>query len=133
MYRSPLLLLCGIAIVCDIQYTDEMTQKDMMQAQVLEMRRGAIVLVILSHLHTPHYGYELLQKLEGASFSIDAGTLYPLLRRLEKQGVLGSEWNTADNRPRKYYHLSNDGARFYSALKSEWQEMTKAINVAIKE
>ena len=110
-----------------------MTQKDMIQAQLLEMRRGTIVLAILSHLGTPRYGYELLQRLEHASFVIDAGTLYPLLRRLEKQGVLQSEWSTTDNRPRKYYRLSKEGVRFYDDLKREWHDMTTTINTMIKE
>lgn len=110
-----------------------MVDKTNANSQLLEMRRGTIVLAILSQLHRPHYGYELLQSLEHAAFSIDAGTLYPLLRRLEKQGVLESEWSTSDNRPRKYYQLSQEGAAFYAELRDEWVAMTEAINMMIKE
>ena len=110
-----------------------MAEKDLLSTQMLEMRRGAIVLALLSQLDTPRYGYDLLQKLESAAFVIDAGTLYPLLRRLEKQGVLESLWNTTESRPRKYYRLSEDGKTFYASLKQEWQQMTAAINAMVKE
>lgn len=110
-----------------------MVDKDNLASQQLEMRRGAIVLALLSQLHTPRYGYDLLQKLKSATFNIDAGTLYPLLRRLEKQGVLESTWDTSDSRPRKYYRLSHQGELFYTALKHEWSTMTTAINTMIQE
>jgi len=97
------------------------------------MRRGTIVLALLSQLTTARYGYDLLQKLKSAAFTIDAGTLYPLLRRLESQGVLESTWDTTESRPRKYYRLSAEGEAFYTSLKREWYEMTDAINTMIKE
>lgn len=110
-----------------------MVQTELWQTQQLEMRRGTIVLVILSQLDRPRYGYDLLQTLEHAAFIIDAGTLYPLLRRLEKQGLLESSWETSETRPRKYYRRSEAGERFYQRLREEWIEMTKAINEMIKE
>lgn len=133
MRRYYFIIVFGIAILCSIQYIDYMTQKDMTSSQTLEMRRGTIVLAILSQLRSPQYGYALLQRLEHASFTIDAGTLYPLLRRLEKQSVLQSTWETSDARPRKYYRLSKEGDQFYADLKAEWQAMNKAINEMIKE
>ena len=110
-----------------------MVQTDLIQSQQLEMRRGTIVLAILSQLDHPRYGYDLLQTLEYAAFTIDAGTLYPLLRRLEKQGVLESTWETSETRPRKYYRRSAVGDQFYVRLRQEWTEMTHAINEMIKE
>ncbi len=109
-----------------------MADKNLLQTHQLEMRRGAIVLALLGQLETAQYGYDLLQKLKSAAFTIDAGTLYPLLRRLENQGILESIWNTTESRPRKYYHLSRDGEAFYVALKREWHEMTDAINNIIR-
>jgi PadR family transcriptional regulator PadR len=101
--------------------------------QALELRRGTIVLATLSTLHTPHYGYGLLQKLEDAGIAVDAGTLYPLLRRLEKQGVLDSKWDTSDARPRKFYTLSNKGRDLQKRLTAEWRQTTTKLNDMLKE
>lgn len=106
---------------------------DFFTNQILEMRRGTIVLAILSQLSTPRYGYGLLQQLESAKIPIDAGTLYPLLRRLEKHGVLESEWETSESRPRKYYRLSGDGQRLYLQLIEEWSVMSDTISQMTKE
>ena len=100
--------------------------------QALELRRGTIVLATLSTLHTPHYGYGLLQKLEEAGIAVDAGTLYPLLRRLEKQGVLESSWDTSDTRPRKFYALSSMGQELYARLATEWRDTAHKLNDMMK-
>lgn len=104
-----------------------MTKDNMSASQLLELRRGVIVLATLSQLQTPRYGYGLLQRLEQSGMAIDAGTLYPLMRRLEKQGVLESHWETSETRPRKYYQLSEQGRSLYGELLSEWQQMTANI------
>lgn len=104
-----------------------MTKDSMSASQLLELRRGVIVLATLSQLQTPRYGYGLLQRLEQSGMAIDAGTLYPLMRRLEKQGVLESHWETSETRPRKYYQLSEQGRSLYGELLSEWQQMTANI------
>jgi PadR family transcriptional regulator, regulatory protein PadR len=101
--------------------------------QTLELRRGTIVLAILSTLRKPLYGYALLQHLEESGITVDAGTLYPLLRRLEKQGALQSEWDTSDPRPRKYYTLSPQGRDLYVRLVEEWSRTTDKLKVIIKE
>lgn len=110
-----------------------MSAEETYESQLLELRRGAIVLAILSQLRVPCYGYGLLQKLERGSISIDAGTLYPLLRRLERQGVLESSWEEGDTRPRKYYRLSVEGEKLYSQLVTEWSVLTKSLEAMIKE
>ncbi len=84
-----------------------------------ELRRGTIVLASLQLLRTPGYGYSLLEQLASVGFPTDANTLYPLLRRLEKQGYLDSEWNTDDARPRKFYRTSEAGIRLASVLTQE--------------
>lgn len=106
---------------------------DFLNNQVLELRRGTIVIAVLGLLHTPHYGYGLLQALEKTGVSIDAGTLYPLLRRLEKQGVLESVWENSDVRPRKYYRLSSGGSKLYTELVKEWNEMTETVKRLLEE
>lgn len=92
-----------------------------------ELRRGTVVLASLELLRAPGYGYGLLQELERHGFVTDANTLYPLLRRLEKQGYLTSEWNTGEARPRKFYRTSADGIRLTESLTREWHGLTEAI------
>jgi len=96
-------------------------------AHVQELRRGTIVVACLRLLRKPGYGYSLLEQLASHGFETDANTLYPLLRRLEKQGYLESEWNTDQSRPRKFYLTSDDGEKLAEALTGEWQLLTRAI------
>lgn len=92
-----------------------------------ELRRGTVVLASLLILRTPEYGYRLLEKLEDAGISVDANTLYPLLRRLEKQGLLTSDWNTEDTRPRKYYATTDAGREMAMHLGSDWARLNRAL------
>ncbi|WP_243233474.1 PadR family transcriptional regulator [Microbacterium sp. CIAB417] len=92
-----------------------------------ELRRGTIVLACLQLLREAGYGYSLLEQLEAHGFATDANTLYPLLRRLEKQGYLTSEWNTEEARPRKFYRTSEAGIRLADTLTDEWRALTGAI------
>src|SRR5690606_33303355 len=88
----------------------------------LEIRRGIVVLAVLSQLDTARYGYSLIQELNTQGFEIEEGTLYPLLRRLEQQGLLESEWEEGEARPRKYYRISPVGRRVLEELTAEWQQ-----------
>lgn len=88
----------------------------------LELRRGIVVLAVLSQLETARYGYSLIQQLTEQGLDIEEGTLYPLLRRLEKQGLLESEWEVGEARPRKYYQISEAGREVLTVLKQEWFE-----------
>jgi DNA-binding PadR family transcriptional regulator len=92
-----------------------------------ELRRGTVVLACLQLLRTPGYGYGLLEDLARHGFATDANTLYPLLRRLEKQGFLRSEWNTEEARPRKFYRTSPEGVSLADSLHREWASLTSAI------
>ncbi|WP_199922404.1 PadR family transcriptional regulator [Microterricola viridarii] len=99
---------------------------------VQELRRGTVVLACLVRLATPDYGYALLETLNARGFAVDAGTLYPLLRRLEKQGLLSSAWNTEDARPRKFYTTSALGQQLAAALTAEWGDIDRSLR-ALKE
>lgn len=88
----------------------------------LELRRGIVVLAVLSQMDTARYGYHLIQRLAAQGLDIEEGTLYPLLRRLEKQGLLESEWEVGEARPRKYYRISPSGQAVLTALIDEWQK-----------
>ncbi len=92
-----------------------------------ELRRGTVVVAALASLRTPGYGYRLLESLARSGFEVDANTLYPLLRRLEKQGLLTAEWNTEDTRPRKYYRTSPAGQDVLAALRADWRALDAAI------
>ncbi len=99
---------------------------------VQELRRGTVVLGCLCVLTEPRYGYALLATLEEAGLAVDANTLYPLLRRLEKQGLLTSEWNTDEARPRKFYVVSPLGSRVREALAAEWTELNRHLGTVIQ-
>ena len=88
----------------------------------LELRRGVVVLAVLSQMDTARYGYSLIQLLAERGLEVEEGTLYPLLRRLEKQGLLASEWDVSEARPRKYYQLSADGRKVLATLTGDWFE-----------
>lgn len=92
-----------------------------------ELRRGTVVLACLLILKQPNYGYALLDQLDRSGFAVDANTLYPLLRRLEKQGLLSSDWNTEESRPRKFYRTSEEGTALADALSRDWDELHTAF------
>lgn len=93
-----------------------------------ELRRGTITIGVLSQLFEPQYGYSLVTILKERGISVDPGTLYPLLRRLEKQGLLESEWETSETRPRKYYVLSEMGKEVFNLLWEEWKRTVDVLN-----
>jgi PadR family transcriptional regulator, regulatory protein PadR len=94
----------------------------------LELRRGILVLAVLTQLAKPQYGYSLMQRLTERGLTIDQGTLYPLLRRLEDQGLLGSEWQVEEARPRRYYVISEKGAQVLRQLAGEWQSLVGVMD-----
>lgn len=94
----------------------------------LELRRGLLTLSVLSQLQKPHYGYSLLQVLDKKGMDIDQNTLYPMLRRLEEQGFLNSNWSVEESRPRKYYVLNEQGKEALAELKRQWHVLAKAMN-----
>lgn len=106
---------------------------EILASLTLELRRGTIILSVLSQLGMPKYGYALVQSLENKGVVVDPSTLYPLLRRLEKQGLLMSEWETGGTKPRKYYRRTVFGEQVYSQLKSQWMAMTEDIERLLKE
>jgi len=87
-----------------------------------ELRRGIIVLAVLSQLDEEQYGYSLLKRLSDQGLELDQGTLYPLLRRLESQGLLKSNWNVEGSRPRRYYVVSPEGQELLPQLEKEWNK-----------
>lgn len=106
---------------------DLMVNDQLLEGLVLELRRGLLILSVLSQLKEQEYGYSLIQKLQAKDFIIEAGTLYPLLRRLEKQGLLDSTWDLVDNRQRRYYKISNAGKKLYDQLTIEYKSLNSIM------
>lgn len=94
---------------------------------VQELRRGTVVLAALASLEQPRYGYALLEHLAAHGIRVEGNTLYPLLRRLEKQGLLTSAWNTDESRPRKFYRLTREGQSVLRSLTREWHSLNNAV------
>ena len=99
---------------------------------ILELRRGVIVLAVLSQLGEQQYGYSLIKRLSEGGLEIDQGTLYPLLRRLESQGLLTSDWRIEGERPRRYYVLSEEGRALLPQLKEEWNGIVSMLDRMLK-
>ena len=106
-----------------------MENDEILQNMLLELRRGILSLAVLSQLSKEEYGYSLLKALSDQGMEIDQSTLYPLLRRLESQGLLQSDWRIADEaRPRRYYVISKQGKAVLSKLKKEWSAMAETMS-----
>jgi PadR family transcriptional regulator PadR len=95
---------------------------------LLELRRGMLILAVLSQLEHEEYGYSLLTRLDEGGLGIDQGTLYPLMRRLETQGLLESTWRIEEARPRRYYKLSPQGRQALSQLTEEWKRLGEVMD-----
>lgn len=110
----------------------EKNEDELFEGLLLELRRGTIILSVLSQLKSPQYGYSLVVLLEEKKIPVDAGTLYPLLRRLEKQNLLESNWDVEAAKPRKYYKISSYGKEIYDRLCGQWFEMVRNMDNIIK-
>ena len=104
------------------------TISEQTQSLVQELRRGVIILAVLSQLHEEQYGYSLMKRLEEQGMSIDQGTLYPLLRRLEDQDLLKSDWRVDTSRPRRYYVLSEVGKKVLEEMTVEWSRIKTTVD-----
>ncbi len=98
------------------------------QNLVQELRRGVIILAVLSQLHEEQYGYSLMKRLEEQGMQVDQGTLYPLLRRLEEQELLMSTWRVETSRPRRYYSLSEFGKKVLQEMTNEWSRIKNTVD-----
>jgi len=103
------------------------------QNLVQELRRGVIILAVLSQLHEEQYGYSLMKSLEDQGMQIDQGTLYPLLRRLEEQKLLESNWRMDTSRPRRYYILSDFGRQVLEEMTLEWSRIKTTVDQLLEK
>ena len=105
------------------------TDTELFESLRLELRRGSLILAVLGRLRREHYGYTLRKALADAGVEIDEGALYPMLRRLESQGLLTSEWREEEKRNKRFYRLSAQGLAVLARLIDEWA----ALNVSITQ
>jgi PadR family transcriptional regulator PadR len=110
-----------------------MTDSEHYQKLKLELRRGVIILAVLAELRVEHYGYSLRKNLSAKGLEIDEGTLYPLVRRLEKQELLISEWRMESNRKKRFYQLSEVGKQVLDKLTKDWHETESTLNNILEQ
>lgn len=108
-------------------------EKNLLSTLLLELRRGTLTISVLSQMKEPKYGYALVQSLEEKGVAIDPNTLYPLLRRLEGQGLLESRWETGGAKPRKYYQRTEYGTVIYKQLKDYWKSLSAGMERLLRE
>lgn len=109
------------------------TNENLFEQLRLELRRGCLIMAVLGQLHAEHYGYTLRKALAAHGLDIDEGTLYPLLRRLETQGLLSSEWREEDKRNKRFYQLSPYGRKILKQLVVEWETINASLNQILKK
>ena len=109
------------------------TDTDIFETLRQELRRGSLILAVLGQLRREHYGYTLRKALADAGVEIDEGALYPMLRRLEGQGLLASEWREEDKRNKRFYRLSADGEAVLGRLVAEWTQLNASVDRILKE
>ena len=107
--------------------------QDLFENLRLELRRGCLVVAVLAALRTEQYGYTLRKLLAAHDLNVDEGTLYPLLRRLESQGLLVSEWREEARRNKRFYRLSAEGAGMLTALLAEWRSIDRSVTGILSE
>ncbi|MGZ3375928.1 MAG: PadR family transcriptional regulator [Phenylobacterium sp.] len=108
------------------------TETELFEALRLELRRGSLILAVLGQLRREHYGYTLRKALAEAGVEIDEGALYPMLRRLETQGLLTSEWREEEKRNKRFYRLSAEGHAVLARLTEAWNELNASISDILK-
>ena len=112
-----------------MQHTVEVpANNEVLENLRLELRRGCLILAVLAELRSERYGYTLRKALAQQGLEIDEGTLYPLLRRLESQGLLASEWREEDKRTKRFYRLSAEGKLILKQLSVEWKSINASLN-----
>src|ERR1700727_903660 len=106
---------------------------DLFDSLRLELRRGCLILAVLAQLRVEHYGYTLRKALADQGLEIEESTLYPLLRRLETQGLLTSEWREEEKRNKRFYRLSTEGASILAQLLAEWNGINDSLRKILRD
>lgn len=110
-----------------------MNIEETVQGLQQELRRGTLILLVLGQLRQETYGYSLVKKLNDSEIPMDPNTLYPLLRRLEGQGLLASEWDTGESKPRKYYQITEQGKEVLEKTRIYWKNFSEKVDELLEE
>lgn len=110
-----------------------MDKDEVLSGLLQELKRGSIVLGVLSQLKTPMYGYNLVTRLAERGMAVESNTMYPLLRRLESQGILSSQWDVGEGKPRKYYVRTAEGTKIYEILSRQWKKNAACMEKLLEE
>jgi PadR family transcriptional regulator, regulatory protein PadR len=121
------------AIPCIARYGMSAVSKDVFENLRLELRRGSLILAVLAALREEQYGYTLRKELAVQGLEIDENALYPMLRRLESQGLLTSTWREEDNRKKRFYRLSREGAALLGKLQEEWSALNASLERILRD
>ena len=113
-------------------HTVDKANQEILENLRSELRRGSLIVAVLGELRMEQYGYTLRKSLEEHGIAIDEGTLYPLLRRLETQGLLASEWREQDKRTKRFYHLSPQGESILHQLLQEWETLSSSVDAILR-
>jgi PadR family transcriptional regulator, regulatory protein PadR len=116
-----------------MSHTGSVTDAEVFENLKLELRRGCLTVAVLAALQAEQYGYSLRKRLADEGLEVDEGTLYPLLRRLEAQGLLASEWREEGKRNKRFYRLSPSGAAMLAQLLGEWRGLDTALAGLLRE
>ena len=125
--------VCRIVCVTHCMKNSTKLDVDLFENLKLELRRGCLIVAVLAQLRQEHYGYTLRKALDELGLAIDEGTLYPLLRRLETQGLLVSEWREENKRNKRFYKLSRQGELILQQLLQEWQIINASLDRILQE
>jgi len=106
---------------------DQIAREALFESLRLELRRGSLILAVLAQLRREQYGYSLRMALAQAGVEMEESTLYPLLRRLESQGLLASEWREEEKRKKRFYRLSAEGEEMLGRLAAEWRALSASV------
>jgi PadR family transcriptional regulator PadR len=109
------------------------SENGMFDSLRLELRRGCLIVAVLAQLRHEHYGYTLRKALADEGLAIEESTLYPLLRRLETQGLLESEWREEDKRNKRFYRLSAEGEAILAQLLAEWNGINESLRKILND
>jgi PadR family transcriptional regulator PadR len=112
---------------------DANSESSLFESLRLELRRGCLIVAVLAQLRTEHYGYTLRKALADEGLAIEESTLYPLLRRLETQGLLTSEWREEEKRNKRFYRLSSEGETILTQLLVEWNGINESLHKILKD
>jgi PadR family transcriptional regulator PadR len=112
---------------------EQQIQNELFNSLRMELRRGCLILAVLAQLRVEHYGYTLRKALADEGLAIEESTLYPLLRRLETQGLLTSEWREEEKRNKRFYKLSLAGEVILDQLLAEWNRINDSLHRILKD